>query len=721
MTELVEQRPRGRARRSSAPRRTSTSRSSPRTRPARCGSSARRTRSGPATGSCSPSTTTTPSTGSASSRAPAARRRPTSRASRPSCASTRRLLPRYLTEVGGEHHNLFAYPAQSNFSGVQHPLDWIEQAHEHGWDVLLDAAAFVPTNRLDLSRWHPDFVALSFYKMFGWPTGVGACIARREALAKLERPWFSGGTIVAAFVQREWYQSAPGAAHFEDGTVNFLNLPAVEIGLRLLDRIGIDDDPRPRRGARPRGCSSRSPSLRHADGAPAATIYGPRDLDRRGATIAFNFLHPDGRVVDERYVDRVARRHNISLRTGCFCNPGAGEVAFTISRETLVGGEFGDGHDARRLRRRDRPALRRRGPRLARARLQRRRHRPLRRLRRASSSTSPTYPTTCRPRPAADTRASVRELVLDRDECPDRCVGPALGLRREWELDTAEALWCSEGCAVEGVQGLAAVEVADPADSGVVVAASRPDWCRSSADRDVLEDRPGAERGRRGRDTGVAGRGEDDWPLCQSVSSCGPSVHVDVAVAGGRRVPARASGAGRAIPGAGDPVDSQVCSSWNIMTAPRVILFGSPVFQSACSSWGYADISTRSVRREGRRLRRVRRASSGATLGLRRHPVEGQVAVLGEELLQAKERCGRDRESNALGRACVRPVCPRRQAQTGRRTVSSESNGMPLPEGWKTSVWLSTAVHCPVVEGARVGSFPPSARNRHRERQSDRR
>ena len=46
--------------------------------------------------------------------------------------------------------------------------------------------------------------------------------------------------------------------------------------------------------------------------------------------------------VDERYVDRLARAHMISLRTGCFCNPGAGEVAFTISRETLVGGEFGE-------------------------------------------------------------------------------------------------------------------------------------------------------------------------------------------------------------------------------------------------------------------------------------------------------------------------------------------------------------------------------------------
>ena len=48
-------------------------------------------------------------------------------------------------------------------------------------------------------------------------------------------------------------------------------------------------------------------------------------------------------MIDERYIDRVARDHSISLRTGCFCNPGAGEVAFTISRETLVGGEFGDG------------------------------------------------------------------------------------------------------------------------------------------------------------------------------------------------------------------------------------------------------------------------------------------------------------------------------------------------------------------------------------------
>jgi molybdenum cofactor sulfurtransferase len=251
------------------------------------------------------------------------------------------LLELYLTDTGGDHHNLLAFPAQSNFSGVQHPLGWIEQAHEHGWDVLLDAAAFVPTNRLDLAQVKPDYVALSFYKMFGWPTGVGALIARREALAKLERPWFSGGTIVAAFVQREWYHSAPGPAHFEDGTVNFLNLPAVTIGLRYLDRIGIDAIHEHVQTLAARLLDALA-SLRHGDGGAAAVVYGPDGPERRGATIAFNFLHPDGRVIDERFVDAVARRHGISLRTGCFCNPGAGEIAFTISRETLLGGDFSE-------------------------------------------------------------------------------------------------------------------------------------------------------------------------------------------------------------------------------------------------------------------------------------------------------------------------------------------------------------------------------------------
>ena len=71
-------------------------------------------------------------------------------------------------------------------------------------------AAFAPTNRLDLSRWHPDFVTLSFYKIFGYPTGVGALLARKAALEKLRRPWFAGGTITIASVQGDGYYLAEG-------------------------------------------------------------------------------------------------------------------------------------------------------------------------------------------------------------------------------------------------------------------------------------------------------------------------------------------------------------------------------------------------------------------------------------------------------------------------------------------------------------------------------
>lgn len=135
---------------------------------------------------------------------------------------------------------LFCYPAQSNFSGVRHPLDWVEFAHRHGYDVLLDAAAYLPTSSLDLSVVTPEFVTISWYKLFGYPTGVGSLIARRDALARLHRPWFSGGTIQAVSVQGDWHAMAEDESAFEDGTLNFLAMPDLEFGLSWLTGIGVD-------------------------------------------------------------------------------------------------------------------------------------------------------------------------------------------------------------------------------------------------------------------------------------------------------------------------------------------------------------------------------------------------------------------------------------------------------------------------------------------------
>jgi molybdenum cofactor sulfurtransferase len=240
-----------------------------------------------------------------------------------------------LDQPAGTGPRLFSYPAQSNFSGVQHPLEWIETAKAKGWDVLVDCAAFVPTNRLDLSRWHPDFIPLSFYKICGYPTGVGCLLARREALKKLQRPWFAGGSIWAVSVESERLFMADDEAAFEDGTINYLSLPAVEIGLKHIQSIGVETI-HTRVRCLTGWLIEHLLSLRHSNGASLAQIYGPRDCHMRGGTIALNFFDPDGKVVDERVVDRRASDWRISLRTGCFCNPGAGEVALSIAKETIV-------------------------------------------------------------------------------------------------------------------------------------------------------------------------------------------------------------------------------------------------------------------------------------------------------------------------------------------------------------------------------------------------
>jgi molybdenum cofactor sulfurtransferase len=243
-------------------------------------------------------------------------------------------LMRHLEQARPGAANLFAYPAQSNFSGVQHPLEWIEAAHRNGWDVLLDAASFTPTNRLDLSRWQPDFVVQSFYKIFGYPTGVGCLLARKPALAKLRRPWFSGGTITVASVQGDKYYLAEGGTAFEEGTPNYLALPAVEMGLDYISAIGLDVI-HERVSCLAGWLVDRLVALRHANGAPLARIYGPRSVDRRGGTVTFNFYTTNGRHVDHRVVEQRANAANISLRTGCFCNPGGGEIALGITGDEL--------------------------------------------------------------------------------------------------------------------------------------------------------------------------------------------------------------------------------------------------------------------------------------------------------------------------------------------------------------------------------------------------
>jgi selenocysteine lyase/cysteine desulfurase len=242
-----------------------------------------------------------------------------------------------LDQADPARENLFAYPAQSNFSGAKHPLDLTAKAQSKGWRVLLDAAAFVPTSRLDLSIVRPDFVTISFYKMFGYPTGVGALFILRSTFAKLERPWFAGGTVNFASVQGQAHVLSPNEAAFEDGTLNYLSIPAVEIGLRYLRGIGIESI-----AERVRCLTGwlldELLTLRHSNGRAMVRIYGPATTEARGGTVTLNLYDPQGHLLDYRRVEELAGQQNISFRTGCFCNPGAGEIAEGLTEEDMQAG-----------------------------------------------------------------------------------------------------------------------------------------------------------------------------------------------------------------------------------------------------------------------------------------------------------------------------------------------------------------------------------------------
>jgi selenocysteine lyase/cysteine desulfurase len=233
-----------------------------------------------------------------------------------------------LAQARGDYSPVLAMPAQSNFSGVIHPLEYVRQAKAMGATVWLDAAAFVPTHSLDLSAVPADAVCISLYKILGFPTGIGALIIRKELLAKLQKPWFAGGTVRGVSLESHVLEPA-GHERFEDGTINYACIPALEYVLDYIQSVG---------GVEVIGShvhDMTALALDRLSDIPGVRIYGPADMVSRGGTIAFNIMGASGTPVSYSRIEQLAAERSISLRAGCFCNPGAGSKAFGLVPETM--------------------------------------------------------------------------------------------------------------------------------------------------------------------------------------------------------------------------------------------------------------------------------------------------------------------------------------------------------------------------------------------------
>ncbi|KAH6589357.1 hypothetical protein BASA50_010102 [Batrachochytrium salamandrivorans] len=285
--------------------------------------------------------------------------------------------------------HLFTYPAQSNFSGERFPLKWTNHvrslrhvpasfstsilsnpttatatdirylststrnaANSHcssdSWKVLLDCASFVASAPLDLQATPADFAVISFYKMFGFPTGLGALIVRNDAaklLLQTSRCYFGGGTVAAIAADTHYQTYKSGISEqLENGTLAFTEILSLIHGFNFIENtIGGWHTLGVHVGHLTSLARHRMANMTHATGAnlPVCRIYPNMDHTTSasphplGPIISFNIQDDHGELVHHAQLMRLAGIHNIHLRAGCFCNPGACQKYLNISSEDI--------------------------------------------------------------------------------------------------------------------------------------------------------------------------------------------------------------------------------------------------------------------------------------------------------------------------------------------------------------------------------------------------
>ena len=262
---------------------------------------------------------------------------------------------------------LLAYPAQSNMNGRRLPLAWSGRLRasrnpEHQYMyTLLDAAALLSTSSLDLSDLSqaPDFTALSFYKIFGFPD-LGALIVSKESGHLLRsRKYFGGGTVeMVTCVKEQWHVRKEGSLHerMEDGTLPIHSIVALDNALSVharlftsLERISSHTS------FLAKQLYDGLKAMHHSNGSAVCEIYKDPsssydDRLTQGPVVAFNLRNSQGAWVSNTEVEKLATIRNIHLRSGGLCNPGGvasslGLAPWEMKRNLSAGQRCGNEND----------------------------------------------------------------------------------------------------------------------------------------------------------------------------------------------------------------------------------------------------------------------------------------------------------------------------------------------------------------------------------------
>jgi cysteine desulfurase/selenocysteine lyase len=149
----------------------------------------------------------------------------------------RRKFAEYGTQI-----KLLAITGASNVTGAINPIhELAEMAHQHGAQILVDAAQLAPHRAVDIGRagdpGHIDFLVASGHKLYA-PFGTGALIGPRDLFGS-GAPDYSGGGTVEIVTEDDVYWAAPPDRD-EAGSPNVVGAVAMAAACRVLQEIGMD-------------------------------------------------------------------------------------------------------------------------------------------------------------------------------------------------------------------------------------------------------------------------------------------------------------------------------------------------------------------------------------------------------------------------------------------------------------------------------------------------
>jgi selenocysteine lyase/cysteine desulfurase len=232
--------------------------------------------------------------------------------------------------------------------------------------ILLDAAKSAQSSLPDLSVHPVHFLCMSYYKVFGMPSGIGALIVRRDCLPMLRAPFLGGGALTST-LPATWPCSTeprPDPAQFEAGTPNFQAIVQLPIGFHMWHSVALMEGGLQRSHCLSEQLAQQLSALQHPNGRRAielfgwcvsscsgclpnaligigedlgyvGTVLGDATRPSHGPVVPFNVWDAVGEPVSCQAVAEHLVQCNVIVRAGCCCNPGACAAILGYSDATV--------------------------------------------------------------------------------------------------------------------------------------------------------------------------------------------------------------------------------------------------------------------------------------------------------------------------------------------------------------------------------------------------